>query len=148
MTDPTTNAPADLPALDWLAALTAGACAVHCAVLPLAIAAVPAVGAAWLTDERLGNAALMLSVLLAVLALTRGCLQHRSARPAGVAAAGFAALVVAEAALESSLLGRAVLSGSGGLLVAGAHLLNRSLCLSCRACRRSTHRLGSRFQPG
>jgi hypothetical protein len=30
-----------------------------------------------------------------------------------------------------------VLSGSGGLLVAGAHFLNRSLCLTCRACRLS-----------
>jgi hypothetical protein len=79
----------------------------------------------------------MLSILLAALALTRGCRRHRSAQPVLVAALGFAALIGAESVLEISLLGSVVLSGSGGLLVAGAHLLNRSLCLSCRACRLS-----------
>jgi hypothetical protein len=32
------------------------------------------------------------------------------------------------------LLGGMVVSASGGLLVVGAHLINRSLCLTCRAC--------------
>lgn len=128
------DVPADLPVLDWLAALAAAGCAVHCAVLPFVAAALPALGVAWFGDERLGNAAIMFSALLAVLALTRGCRRHRSPQPVLVAALGFATLIGAEGVAENSLLGSVVLSGSGGLVIAGAHLLNRSLCLSCRAC--------------
>lgn len=126
--------PADRPALDWLAVTAAAGCAVHCVALPFVVAALPAIGAEWLGDERLGSSALAISILLAALALTQGCRRHRSLQPLLLAALGFAALIGAEAGPETSTLGSVVLSASGGLLIVGAHMINRSLCLTCGAC--------------
>lgn len=78
-----------------------------------------------------------ISILLAMLALTHGLRRHRSLQPLLLAALGFAALLGARIALEGSLLGEMVLSASGGLLVVAAHLINRSLCLTCGTCRLS-----------
>jgi MerC mercury resistance protein len=99
------------------------ACAVHCALMPLVLSALPLV----LHDERLEWGLVGLSAGLGVGSLTRGYRKHRRALALGVLGLGLALLVSGRFAEEvgaNAGLGLVVL---GGLLVALAHFLNHRL---------------------
>lgn len=120
-------------ALDWLGVSASLTCALRCALVPIVVLALPAIGASWLVSERFARAMIGLSATVALLSLIGGFRLHANAGPFVLAGAGIALLVGGEV-VEGDLVPGAVLGLAGGMFVAGAHLLNRSLCLACPAC--------------
>ncbi|MCZ7643911.1 MAG: ABC transporter ATP-binding protein [Planctomycetota bacterium] len=122
--------------LDAAGACLSLACAVHCLALPLLALAFPLLGLGFLLCEEV-EWALLLGV--AGVALPGFCIGFRAHRRAALplAAAG---------ALGLLLLGRAfhglpqahLWTAAGGLGLAAAHLANRRLCRTCRACQTGT----------
>src|SRR5438270_1308133 len=69
------------------------ACAVHCAVLPLLLAALPAIGLAWLDSAWVDWTMVVLATVIAFRAHRGGFTVHRRCLPAGVAVAGLVVVV-------------------------------------------------------
>jgi hypothetical protein len=111
--------------------LVSGACAVHCAVLPLLIAATPVLGLARLLDERVEWAFVIATALVGVTAHLRAYWRdHRHVAPGVIFAAGFSVVQYARFFLESHPLGPFAV-GFGGLLGAASHWANLHLCRCC-----------------
>ncbi|MCR9091290.1 MerC domain-containing protein [Algiphilus sp.] len=93
-------------------------CAVHCLLLPLW----PLLGMTLLADPRVEQWALMVSMVIAVIAIGHGvCMHHRKALPLLMMLAGFGLY------LSKGMLGEGVeplILTLGAALVAGAHWLN------------------------
>lgn len=103
-------------------------CAVHCALLPLALALLPALGlnlGGWVDIDQ---AFVVFATLLGLTTLTLGYRRHRAFRAWFLLLPGLA-LVWAGAFthLHDHTLTHAVVMTIGGLLLAGAHLLNLRL---------------------
>lgn len=119
---------------DQAGIVTALACAVHCAALPLAAGILSAVGLGLLLDERIELALLMLAGLMGGWSLWpafRG--RHGRLSPLLLCGAGLFVLIAARhfedaPAVEIPM----VLVGAGA--IASAHLLNLWLCRRCQAC--------------
>ena len=78
------------------------ACAVHCAVLPLLFAALPAIGLAWLDSAWLDWTMVVLAAVIALRAHCGGFTVHRRCLPAGVAVAGLLVVVTTICLLKGS----------------------------------------------
>lgn len=103
-------------------------CAVHCALLPLAVALLPALGlnvGGWIDFDQ---AFVVFATVLGVTTMTVGYRRHRAFRAWALLVPGLA-LVWAGAftLLHDHGLAHAVIMVAGGLLLAGAHLLNLRL---------------------
>ena len=109
-------------------------CAVHCALLPLALAAVPALGLAWLDSAWVDWSMVVLAMGIALRAHRGGYRLHRRCLPAGVALAGIVIIVTAMCLLRGSASHHYV-QASGAVIIAGSHLLNHQFCKSCATCR-------------
>jgi hypothetical protein len=120
-------------ALDWLGVGASMTCAVHCAVVPLLALALPALSASWLFSDQVAHWMIAGSTAVALLSLGSGFRLHAHAGPVILAGLGLGLLVAGEL-VEGDLIRGVVLAFAGGLLLAGAHLFNRSLCLVCPAC--------------
>jgi MerC mercury resistance protein len=122
--------------LDTAGTMASLLCAVHCALLPLAIQLLPNLGLALLADKMLERALLGLSAALGVGSLCRGYRVHRSRRALSVLAVGLT-LAVWGRILEERASGPwgVPLLVAGGLVLAAAHTLNRALCRACPRCR-------------
>ncbi|MFT3762387.1 MAG: MerC domain-containing protein [Pseudoxanthomonas sp.] len=115
--------------LDRFGAAGSLACAVHCAVLPLLIALLPALGvSAWL-GEGFERAFVIFATLLGGFSLAWGYRRHRVVRALGVLALGLATLWVAVlySPLHESMVPHAVAMTFGGTLVGVAHVINLRL---------------------
>ena len=115
--------------LDRLGATGALVCAVHCALLPLLIAALPSIGvAAWLGDGFEVGFVLFAS-LFGLAVLMWSYRRHRTLRALGLLLPGLAVLWVGilYAPLHHSLLQHAVAMTFGGTLVGLAHIANLRL---------------------
>ncbi|MFT4257804.1 MAG: MerC domain-containing protein [Pseudoxanthomonas sp.] len=115
--------------LDHFGAAGSLVCAVHCALLPLLIALLPAIGvSAWLGDG-FERAFVIFATLLGVLSLALGYRRHRVVRALGVLALGLATLwaAVLYVPLHHSLIPHAVAMTFGGTLVGVAHVINLRL---------------------
>ena len=115
--------------LDRLGATGALVCAVHCALLPLLIAALPSIGvAAWLGDGFEVGFVLFAS-LFGLAVLMWSYRRHRTLRALGLLIPGLAVLWVGilYAPLHHSLLPHAVAMTFGGTLVGLAHIANLRL---------------------
>ena len=115
--------------LDRLGATGSLLCAVHCAVLPLLIALLPALGvSAWLGDG-FERAFVAFATLLGAFSLVWGWRRHRAVRALGLLALGLAALWagVLYAPLHAALVPHAVAMTFGGTLVGVAHVVNLRL---------------------
>jgi hypothetical protein len=114
--------------------LVSGACAVHCALLPLLVAAVPVLGLGRLMDERVEWFFVITTGLVGVLAHLRAYRRdHRHVMPGLIFAAGFSSVLGARLFLESHRLGPYA-ACTGGLLAAVSHWANRRLCRCCTDC--------------
>jgi hypothetical protein len=112
--------------------LVSGACAVHCTVLPLLIAAVPVLGVGRFLDERVEWLFLVSTGLIGVTAHLRAYRHdHRHVAPGLIFAAGFSFVLGARLFLESHRLGPYAV-GFGGALAAASHWANLRLCGCCR----------------
>jgi hypothetical protein len=109
------------------------ACAVHCAVLPLLLAALPAIGLAWLDSAWVDWTMVVLAAMIALRAHRGGFTVHRRCLPAGVAVAGLLVIVTTICLLKGSASHHDT-QASGAMVVASSHFLNRHLCRNCVAC--------------
>ena len=115
--------------LDRLGATGALVCAVHCALLPLLIAALPSIGvAAWLGDGFEVGFVLFAS-LFGLAVLMWSYRRHRVLRALALLLPGLAVLWVGilYTPLHHSLLPHAVAMTFGGTLVGLAHIANLRL---------------------
>lgn len=119
-----------VPALfDRVGATGSLVCAIHCALLPLLIAALPSLGVAlWLGDGFEAGFVLFAS-LFGLSVLVWGYRRHHAVRALGLLLPGLAALWLAilYAPLHHSALPHAVVMTGGGVLVGLAHLQNLRL---------------------
>jgi MerC mercury resistance protein len=110
------------------------ACAVHCALLPVALAALPALGLAWLDSPWVDWSMVILALGIALRAHRGGYRLHHRCLPSGVALGGVAIIVAAICLLEGSASHHYV-QASGAVMIAGSHLLNHQFCKTCATCR-------------
>lgn len=116
-------------------------CAIHCALLPIGVALIPALGLGIGGIVDFDQAFVVFAGLLGATTMTLGYRRHRAFHAWVLLLAG---LVLVGAAsftpLHSHGLGHAALMTVGGLALAGAHLLN--LRLTHRAVRPERPRPG------
>lgn len=115
--------------LDRLGATGSLLCAVHCAVLPLLIALLPALGVSTWLGDGFERAFVVFATLLGAFSLVWGWRRHRAVRALGLLALGLAALWVGVlyAPLHAALVPHAVAMTFGGTLVGVAHVVNLRL---------------------
>jgi hypothetical protein len=134
----TTQAPPVSDRLDTAGAATSFLCAIHCAVMPFIITVLPLLGLGFLASEPVEIGLLAASAVLGTLSLCIGFREHKQRRVFGVLGLALALLVAGHILHEQDLgWWGPLLMVLGGLTMMAAHLLNRLLCRSCRAC--STH---------
>jgi len=117
--------------LDQVAIALSGACVVHCLLGPL----LAILGPALLTSMGVPDEVFHVLLLALVLptsagALALGCRRHRDATVVALGAAGLATLGFAALAGHDALgeAGERLVTVSGALLVAAAHVRNFQLC--------------------
>jgi hypothetical protein len=109
------------------------ACAVHCAVLPLLLAALPAIGLAWLDSAWVDWTMVALAAVIALRAHRGGYTVHRRCLPIGVAVAGLLIIITTICVFKGSA-SHHYIQASGAVVVASSHFLNRHWCRNCVAC--------------
>jgi hypothetical protein len=109
------------------------ACAVHCAVLPLLLAALPAIGLAWLDSPWVDWTMVALAAVIALRAHRGGFAAHRRCLPMGVAVAGLLVIVTTICLFKGSA-SHHYIQASGAMVVASSHFLNSHLCRRCVTC--------------
>ncbi|HVT32596.1 MAG TPA: MerC domain-containing protein [Rhodanobacteraceae bacterium] len=103
-------------------------CAVHCALLPLVIAALPAIGLGFLANHRFERGFIAFASALALTTFWIGFRRHRRFRAFWFLAPGIVLLMAGIAVdFERSSTAHAILVSVGGTLVAIAHLTNLKL---------------------
>ena len=79
---------------DRVGAVASFLCAIHCALLPFMIAALPFLGMEFLADHRFERGFVMFACVLALLVLVRGFRRHRWSLPLLLAAPGLGLLLL------------------------------------------------------
>ncbi|MFT4197747.1 MAG: MerC domain-containing protein [Pseudoxanthomonas sp.] len=115
--------------LDRFGAAGSLACAVHCALLPLLIALLPALGLSALLGDGFEIGFVVFATLLGVSSLVMGWRRHRLLTALGLLAMGLGLLWVGVfyPPLHHSLEPHALTMTAGGTLVGLAHVLNLRL---------------------
>jgi hypothetical protein len=108
-------------------------CAVHCAVLPIAMGMLSASGLSWIAGEEFEWAILACTFLLGSWRLVKSFVTHRN--PVSLYLFGLGLFFFAAAKLEwfEFPYNEAWLMTMGGLFVAAAHFRNLRLCACCHA---------------
>jgi hypothetical protein len=116
-------------ALDAGAMLISGLCLVHCLALPVLLALLPFAAASFVADESFHRWLLLAIVPTSALALVIGSRRHRHASVLRLGAGAVALLAVAAFGDLYGMSERwqTVLTVTGGLLLATAHLTNLRL---------------------
>ena len=115
--------------LDRFGATGSMICAVHCALTPVLLAAIPTLGlSVWLGDG-IERAFVVFVTVVGLFSLLWGYRRHRTFRALGVLLAGLALLWVGQlyAPVHDSVVTHAVVMTLGGTLVAVAHVVNLRL---------------------
>ena len=115
--------------LDRIGATGSIVCAIHCALLPIAIAVLPSIGiAVWLGDG-FEQAFVLFATVLGLFSVVWGYRRHGAIRALGLLVPGLAALWagVLYAPLHHALVPHAVAMTLGGTLVGLAHVANLRL---------------------
>lgn len=104
-------------------------CAIHCAVLPVLIALLPAVGLVSLSNDRFEQGFVIFATLLGLFSLIQGYRRHGVVRALGLLIPGLLVLWVGVlyAPLHHSLVPHAIAMTFGGTLVGLAHVANLRL---------------------
>ncbi|MFC5576634.1 MerC domain-containing protein [Lysobacter niabensis] len=115
--------------LDRFGAVGSLVCAIHCALLPLAIAILPSLGiAAWLGDD-FERGFVLFATMLGLFSVIWGYRRHGAVRALSLLLPGLAALWtgVLYDPLHHALVPHAIAMTVGGTLVGLAHLANLRL---------------------
>lgn len=110
-------------------------CAIHCALLPLAMTFLTAAGLAWIAGPELEWAVLGGTLLVGSYQLVRSYRRHKRVECLGLFAVGLIAFLIAKSQMVTFDYSEAVLMSSGGLLVASAHFRNLRIGSNC-GCER------------
>jgi uncharacterized membrane protein HdeD (DUF308 family) len=103
-------------------------CAVHCALLPLLAASLPALGLGLLASADLDQMIAVFATVLGVTSLSVGFRRHRAFRAWALLLPGLALLWAGSfTSLHDHSTAHLLLMVAGGLLIAGGHLLNLRL---------------------
>jgi hypothetical protein len=113
-------------------------CAIHCAILPLAMTVLPLLGIGFLAHGWFEIAMISLSITIGVLSLGRSYRIHRRLNPIFMMIAGATLLLF-------NLLGHSThdetlemlhpfIALLGGIMIISAHRVNMKLCDSCTRC--------------
>jgi len=109
-------------------------CAVHCAFLPLLLAALPAFGLAWLDSPVVDWSMFGIATCIALWSHRHGFVVHRRCFPGGLALFGLV-VIVGTICLLKGAASQHYIQASGAVIVATSHFLNRRLCRDCNACQ-------------
>ena len=118
------------PARWWNLADRVGAtasflCAIHCALLPFVLTALPLLGLGFLAGHEFERGFVMFAATLALFALVNGWRRHRRPLPLLLAAPGLALLLLGVTwAASYPIAVHSVMVTCGGLLLASAHFVN------------------------
>ena len=119
--------------VDRIGAALSLTCAVHCALAPLLVAALPLAAATWLFDEPLEAAFVCASVAMGLVSLGIGG-AHPSP-PAGLfVLVGIAVVLIAAGRCAPHRIAELSLVSGGAAVLAAAHVVNFRLCRRCRHC--------------
>jgi hypothetical protein len=115
--------------LDRFGATGSLLCAVHCAVLPLALALAPSLGMSFWLGDTVEYTIVAFVTLLGLFSLLLGYRRHHTVRALALLLSGLAALWlgILYAPLHHAAVPHAVVMTLGGTLVAVAHLVNLRL---------------------
>jgi hypothetical protein len=103
-------------------------CAVHCALLPLVIAALPALGLSFLANHRFERGFIAFASVLALTTLLVGFRRHRRFRAFWFLVPGILFLAAGISVdFDESAMAHAIFVSMGGTLVALSHLTNLRL---------------------
>lgn len=114
--------------IDRFGATASLLCALHCALLPLLLALLPAMGLGFLADHRFERAFVVFSVSLALLSLGFGFRRHRRLAAFLFMAPGVVLLAIGSV-IDPEHTGsmHAILVSLGGFLIVAAHVSNLRL---------------------
>ena len=115
--------------VDSVGSLGAALCTVHCALLPLVIAVLPALGIGALASAGFEWAFVIFATVLALTSLWQGYRKHRVYRALAFLLPGLVAVWsgVLIPDLHHSVVPHAVVMSIGGTLIAVAHIINLRL---------------------
>jgi hypothetical protein len=130
--------PCKLQRADRIGLAASFLCAVHCALLPLALAVLPTLGLSFSGRVDIDQAFVVFATLLGATTLAIGFRRHRAFRAWVLLLPGLALVWIgAFSVLHTHGLLHAAVMTAGGLMIAGAHLLNLRL----------SHAAGARAAP-
>jgi hypothetical protein len=114
---------------DSLGAVAAAVCAVHCALLPIALALLPTLGFGVFASHEFELLYVAFATALASASLVQGYRRHRIYRALSFAIPGLLVVWtgVLVPAIHESVVPHAVVMTFGGTLIAIAHLVNLKL---------------------
>lgn len=113
---------------DRIGATASFVCAVHCALLPLVIAVLPAIGLGVFANHAFERAFIAFAAVLAIVSLVTGFRRHRRFRAFGFLLPGVALMLAGLMVdFDAHPVLHAVLVSIGGTLVALSHLANLRL---------------------
>lgn len=120
--------------LDRMGMTGALLCAIHCALLPVALVVLPSVGLALVFNDRVEFIFVGFASFVGLVSLVRSFRMHRAGAALALLVPGLALLWggVLWAPLHEALAPHAITMAAGGSLVAVAHFLNARLVR--RAC--------------
>ena len=128
--------PSTLTKADSLGFAASFLCAVHCALLPIALALLPSLGlglGGWID---LDQGFVVFATLLGATTLTLGYRRHRTFHAWALLVPALVLVWIASfTPLHSHTAGHAVVMVIGGLMLAGAHFLNLRLTHAAGAAR-------------
>lgn len=121
--------------LDRIGMSASAACALHCALMPLAVALIPFSGIKLIAGEYAEWTVIGFSIAIGITSLLLGyARQHRRASALIVFATGLMFILIARTVLAESELVEAPMVVIGSLTVAASHVVNRRLCRNCLVC--------------
>jgi hypothetical protein len=122
------SSPSHASFADRFGATASFLCALHCAVLPLVIAALPALGLGFLANHAFERAFIAFASVLALASLAFGFRRHRRFRAFWFLVPGVVLLLLGIVIdIDGQPLAHALLVSLGGTLVALSHLANLRL---------------------
>jgi MerC mercury resistance protein len=127
--------------LDLVSTCVSLMCALHCLTVPLLVTVLPLAGAGVFLGGSLEVLFLAASVALATGSLCWGFRRHR--RWQMFIVLGVALMMIAVGRFLARESFELVFVVMGAAVLAGGHLLNRYLCLTCRVCEDEDARGGS-----
>ncbi|MCU1260986.1 MAG: hypothetical protein JWO80_3871 [Bryobacterales bacterium] len=122
-------------ALDQAGAVVSLACAIHCALMPIAFGLLAVLGSQWMASSVFEWSIVGLSAVLGLFSLVPSYRnKHREPRCLIFFLTGLSLILIARLLLSSHMKFEIPTVVCGGVLIAVAHILNRRLCESCVGC--------------